>query len=55
MDYVWYAGIAGLILIVCAFLWAVCETWLEMHRPQREPPDAGKNVGGIDYDRSVKS
>ena len=53
MSYVWYAGIVGLLLIVCIFLWAVCETWLEMHPPQRSQTSG--DGGGIDYDRSLKS
>jgi hypothetical protein len=54
MD-VWYAGIAGLLLIVCIFLWALGEALLEMRRYRREAPGAERNVGRVDYRGSIKS
>jgi hypothetical protein len=55
MSYVWYAGIAGLLLLAGIFLWALGETWLEMRRHRREAAGAERNVGGADYSGPIKS
>jgi hypothetical protein len=55
MNYVWYGGIVVLLLLAGIFLWALGETWLEMRRQRREAAGAERNVGGVDYSRSIKS
>jgi hypothetical protein len=55
MNYVLYGGIVGLLLLAGIFLWALGETLLEMHRYRREAAGAKRNVGGVDYSRSIKS